>query len=172
MNAADFFLSMRHLCVPLQGGYGPGGDADGRRRQDATSDTPNGLRHNEVVFVLCTKEEEELYIQLWPTAFFYRLFDKHATAPSEDALRQLLARPAPLADSGRDDGQFPSTEALRRIHANEDTRQRTEHIRTITVEPEVGRTDPLRTCSNRQCGREYLGSRRSGCTYCGWVTGH
>ena len=37
--------------------------------------------------------ERDVYIQLWPEAFFCRLFSKHATDPGDDALRRLLTRP-------------------------------------------------------------------------------
>ena len=122
----------------------------------------NGLQLDDIVFVLVSKEEEELYIQLWPTAFYHRLFDKQATAPCDEALGRLLRRPQP--------------EPTRRAPPG---RQQTESVRTVTMtdpvlteEPERDRatSDPpglTRTCHNGHCGAVYPGSRSAACPKCG-----
>ena len=129
-----------------------------------------------------------LYIQLWPEAFFCRLFSKHATDPGDDALRRLLTRPEDGPASrkrspgrvarsfGCDDYYEEQNGAPRpsrrpRVDAGED-------VRTITVtdsvlterledtehrgEASLSASAPREPAPDRECARPGCGQAYSG----------
>ena len=151
----------------------------------------NGLRLDEIVFALFTEAGEELYLQLWPTAFYYRLLDGHE--PSAEALQRLLTRgrapawvePVHVDKHRGSDWQRPSwwtplPEHVQRAHElYAPAVTAPAHVRTITVtgsgpterreddEVTSGTPGQARTCRSARCGRPYFGTKRQQCPHCG-----
>ena len=137
---------------------------------------------DEIVFAVASRENETAFGQLWPA--YFPETERPADTREEPQPRRcrrsecgeryvgLQAQRCPRCDARGWNTTPAWTNAAEALGPSPDHWDMPEQVRSITMEPEERQTDQRRTCRSRQCGREYLGSRRSGCTYCGWVSAH